>query len=58
VRFGLSEEFAARANQARPNSMWYPARAELLREKVVTKIVDEEPVAQGMRSLRRAEAGD
>ncbi len=32
--------------------------AELLREKVVTKIVDAEPVAQGTRSLRRAEAGD
>lgn len=58
MRFGLSQEFAARANQARPDSMWYPARAELLREKVVTKIVDTEPVEQGTRSLRRAEAGD
>jgi hypothetical protein len=57
VRFGLSQEFAARANQARPDSMWYPARAELLREKVVTKIVDAEPVAQATRSLRPAEAG-
>jgi hypothetical protein len=57
VRFGLSQEFAVRANQARPDSMWYPARAELLREKVVTKTVDAEPVEQGTRSLRRAEAG-
>jgi hypothetical protein len=55
IRFGLSEEFAGRANQARPASMWYPARAELLREKVVTKIVDAEP--QATRSLQHAEAG-
>jgi len=57
MRFGLSEEFAMRANQARPSSMWYPARAELLREKVVTKIVDAEPAEARTRSLRQAEAG-
>lgn len=57
MRFGLSQEFAARVNQARPSSMWYPARAELLREKVVTKIVDAEPAGQATRSLQPAEAG-
>jgi hypothetical protein len=57
VRFGLSEEFAARANQARPSSMWYPAQAELLREKVATKIVDAEPAGQATRSLQPTEAG-
>ena len=57
MRFGLSEEFAARANQARPASMWYPARVELLREKVVTKIEDAEQAEQATRSLRHVEAG-
>jgi hypothetical protein len=57
VRLGLSQEFAARANQAPPHRMWYPERAELLREKVATKIVDAEPAEHATRSLRRAEAG-
>jgi len=57
MRLGLSQEFAVRANQAPPHSMWYPERAELLREKVVTRIVDAEPAEQGTRSLRHAEAG-
>lgn len=39
-RFGLSKDFAERANQAAPTSMWYPDKAELLREHVVTAIID------------------
>jgi hypothetical protein len=40
VRLGLTPEFAHRTNQAGPAQMWYPDRDELLREKVVTEILD------------------
>jgi hypothetical protein len=38
-RFGLSPEFAERANSAAPNSMWYPDQDELIRERVVTRVI-------------------
>jgi hypothetical protein len=38
-RLGLSKDFAIRANAATPDGMWYPDQDELLREKVVTRIV-------------------
>jgi uncharacterized RDD family membrane protein YckC len=41
--FGLSRAFAERANSAKPDSMWFPDRAELLREHVVTRIVPLKP---------------
>lgn len=45
-RFGLSKDFAVRANQAPPQSMWYPDKAELLREHVVTAIIEPQPKPQ------------
>jgi hypothetical protein len=42
-RLGLSAAFAVRANAATPNSMWYPDKDELLREKVVTRIIPSQP---------------
>ena len=41
--FGLSRAFAERANAATPNGMWFPDKDELLREKVVTRIVMPQP---------------
>jgi len=38
-RFGLSPQFAERANAAPPNDMWYPDKDELVREGVVTRLV-------------------
>ncbi len=38
-RFGLSEAFAARANSASPSGMWYPDKDELIRERVVTRLI-------------------
>jgi hypothetical protein len=38
-RFGLSAAFAARANSAPPGGMWYPDKDELMRERVVTRLV-------------------
>lgn len=46
--FGLSRDFAERANTAPPNSMWYPDREELVREKIVTRVMEvpaQKPVA-------------
>src|SRR5262249_25821900 len=37
--FGLSRTFAERANRAEPGSMWYPPNDELLRERVITRIL-------------------
>ena len=37
-RLGLSVEFSQRANSAPPNAMWYPDQAELVRERVVTRV--------------------
>ncbi len=36
---GLSREFAERANSAAPDAMWYPDQAELIRERVVTRVL-------------------
>jgi hypothetical protein len=44
VGFGLSRDFAERANRAEPNGMWFPDKNELIREHVATRIV---PVNQG-----------
>jgi hypothetical protein len=38
-RFGLSAAFAARANSAPPGGMWYPDKDELMRERLVTRLV-------------------
>ena len=38
-RLGLSKEFAERANSAAPDAMWYPDQAELIRERVATRVV-------------------
>src|SRR5206468_2180584 len=38
--FGLSKDFAERANAAPPTAMWYPEKAELLREHVVTRVME------------------
>ncbi len=35
----MSQEFAERANSAAPNSMWYPDQNELIRERVVTRVI-------------------
>jgi hypothetical protein len=43
-RFGLSAAFAARANSAPPGGMWYPDRDELMRERVVTRLVSPRQV--------------
>lgn len=42
-RFGLSREFAERANTATPSGMWFPDRDELVREKVVTRVMQPPP---------------
>jgi uncharacterized RDD family membrane protein YckC len=38
-QFGLSKAFAARANEASPGGMWYPDKDELVRERVVTRVI-------------------
>jgi RDD family len=42
-RFGLSKAFASRANSAAPSAMWYPDVDELVRERVVTRLISPEP---------------
>lgn len=42
---GVSETFARRANMARPNDMWFPTTAELLSDKVATRVVDSSDYA-------------
>jgi hypothetical protein len=37
-RFGLSREFAERANRAAPDDMWFPTIDELVKEQVVTRV--------------------
>jgi hypothetical protein len=37
-RFGLSKEFAERANRAAPDDMWFPTMEELVKERVVTRV--------------------
>jgi hypothetical protein len=46
-RFGLSAAFAARANSAPPGGMWYPDKDELMRERVVTRLVSPKQVLPG-----------
>jgi hypothetical protein len=46
-RFGLSAAFAARANSAPPSGMWYPDKDELMRERVVTRLVSPRQVVPG-----------
>jgi hypothetical protein len=46
-RFGLSVAFAARANSAPPSGMWYPDKDELMRERVVTRLVSPRQVVPG-----------
>jgi len=41
--FGLSRAFAARATSALPSGMWYPDRDELVRERVVTRVISYTP---------------
>jgi ATP-dependent protease ClpP protease subunit len=43
-RFGLSREFAERANTATPSGMWFPDKDELVREKVVSRVMQPPPV--------------
>jgi len=43
--FGLSRDFAERANRPEPNSMWFPDNNELIRERVATRIVAAKPAA-------------
>jgi ATP-dependent protease ClpP protease subunit len=42
---GVSEEFARKANQAKPDDMWFPTSAELIAEGVVTRIVQSSDFA-------------
>ncbi|SDO06582.1 hypothetical protein SAMN05444050_3127 [Afipia sp. GAS231] len=42
--FGLSRQFAERANTATPSGMWFPDKDELVREKVVTRVMQPPPV--------------
>lgn len=42
--FGLSRQFAERANTATPSGMWFPDKDELMREKVVTRVVQPQSV--------------
>ncbi len=42
-RFGLSAAFAVRANDASPGGMWYPDQDELVRERVVTRLITPRP---------------
>jgi ATP-dependent protease ClpP protease subunit len=42
-RFGLSRQFAERANTATPSGMWFPDKDELVREKVVTRVMPPPP---------------
>lgn len=39
-QFGLSEEFARKANMALPSEMWIPSVPELVKEGVVTQVVN------------------
>jgi hypothetical protein len=55
-RFGLSHDFAVKANTAAPSSMWYPDKDELLREHVVTRLVNPQQVAQSPADRPRVAA--
>jgi len=49
-RFGLSQQFAERANTATPSGMWFPDKDELVREKVVTRVAQPSKPAPGTPS--------
>jgi len=44
-QLGVSDAFARKANQALPSSMWYPSAAELIAEKVATRIISSAELA-------------
>jgi hypothetical protein len=44
-RLGLSKAFAEKANVATPSGMWFPDKDELVREKVVTRVM-QPPLAK------------
>jgi hypothetical protein len=44
-RLGASEAFARRANQAKPDEIWFPTPAELVAEGVVTRVVQSSDFA-------------
>jgi hypothetical protein len=58
--FGLSSAFAARATSAAPSGMWYPDKDELLRERVVTRVispVQESPSDRPVADTSSPDAG-
>jgi hypothetical protein len=44
-RLGLSRAFAVKANEAPPNSMWFPDKEELIREHVIAGLVSPQQIA-------------
>ena len=54
--FGLSRQFAERANTATPSGMWFPDKDELVREKVVTRVVRRRRCRRNQRRVRFAVA--
>jgi hypothetical protein len=57
-RFGLSAAFAARANSAPPGGMWYPDKDELMRERVVTRLVSPGQVVPSPTDAANAAIGN
>ena len=55
-RFGLSHAFAERATATPPERMWYPDQDELLREKVVTRLVPPKPPEPAAEAAPAAQA--
>jgi hypothetical protein len=58
--FGLSSAFAARATSASPSGMWYPDRDELVRERVVTRVISytpESPTDRPVADMSSTDAG-
>ena len=58
--FGLSSAFAGRATSALPSGMWYPDQDELVRERVVTRVISptrESPVDRPFVDTSSFDAG-
>jgi hypothetical protein len=58
--FGLSSAFAARATSASPSGMWYPDKDELVRERVVTRVISptqESPTDRPVADTLSPDAG-
>jgi hypothetical protein len=58
--FGLSSAFAARATSASPSGMWYPDKDELVRERVVTRVISptqESPIDGSFVDTSSPDAG-